>query len=155
MATVADAIAEGTLKELGIKKPKVVDHWGRLGTEWYIGRQPFEQWVGTAIYYDSFDHKIDFKKPYEPEFAIFLDLPHKYWADIREIKGFERAKQTLEKAGYEFNFGRPKILNGWRFCYWREPVGDHLGRDISEIIAMFDERLKTLLKSDLWKLLDR
>jgi hypothetical protein len=80
------------------------DHWGRVGIECSLIKDPFGQWVFFGIYYDPKDHKITFKVANEPEFAIFFDLEPSQRSMLASQSGIDTAIHELQDMGFEFNF---------------------------------------------------
>ena len=68
-----DAVKDGVISAVNteIASGVLADHWGRVGVECVLKKLP--QWLFFGVYYDPYDHGIEFKKKDEPEFAIFFD----------------------------------------------------------------------------------
>lgn len=126
------------------------DHWGRIGVECTLAKQPLGQWVGFGVYYDPSDHRIPLKKKYQPEFAVFFDMEPGNREKLSKAPGIKAAIGKLENAGYEFNFPSSPY-NRWRICFWREPMASRVGTDVADIRQMFEERLRVLFDSRFYQ----
>jgi hypothetical protein len=116
-------------------------HHGQLG-----------QWVFFGVYYDPQDQKIDFKVPFQAEFAVFFDIAKENRERLRKVPNISNAISELKAKGFEFNFPDNECGNPWRMCYWREPMSQYEGASLDELRTMFQTQLQTLFASDFYKI---
>jgi len=57
-----DAVKDGVISAFSseIASGVLADHWGRVGVECVLKKLP--QWLFFGVYYDPYDHGIEFKK---------------------------------------------------------------------------------------------
>jgi hypothetical protein len=143
-----DELREGITKTFNqeIENATVATHWGRLGVECTLRKRPVEQWVFFGVYLSEHDHGIPLTKPFQPEFAIFFDLDPRHRERISTLQEAVHAIEELRNQGFEFNFPEA-TWNKRRICYWRSPVLQHAGAEVSDLQQMFEERLRSLFQS--------
>ncbi len=134
-----------------IKSAANGDHWGRLGTECNLMKQPLGQWLFFGMYLDPWDHGIEFKIANEPEFAIFFDMEPGQRSRLAALLGQSGAVTELSDLGFEFNFPKSRG-NAWRVCYWRRPMRDLVGVETSDLVRLFKQQLKSLFESQFYKI---
>lgn len=126
-------------------------HLGRLGAECKLRQSSLGQWVFFGIYLDPFNHRIPFKKPFIPEFAVFLDIDPEHRERLATSSGILASLQGLRRHEFEFNFPENRFHNPWRLCYWRDPMSTHFSDSPSDIGRMFVERLQVLFQSEFYR----
>jgi len=136
-----------------IQSSKIANHWGRLGAECELINNSLGQWLFFGIYHNTKDHLIKFKQPYQPEYAVFLDINPKNRQTLIDCKGIIDSIVELKKQGFEFNFPENKTGNPWRVCYWRETMIKYVNSDVSDIRIALEEQLKILFNSNFYKIL--
>jgi hypothetical protein len=134
-----------------IVSAKMAGHWGRLGAECELTSAPLGQWLFFGIYLDTKDHGIEFKEPFTPEFAVFLDIDPKSRERLATLKGILESATPLERKGFEFNFPLKKGWNPWRLCLRRDPLTEHLNAEPSEICRLFQEWINFLISSEFFR----
>lgn len=149
MAAMLDDIKNTFATE--ISSADTADHWGRVGNECELKHAPFEQGLFYGVYYDTANHKIAFKTPYQAEFAVFFDFDKEKRENLALLPKIDRAISALKRQGFEFNFPENKCGNPWRVCYWREPMRKYAGKTPDDLRKMFETRLKSLFDSDFYK----
>ena len=149
-----EAVREDILHsfEAEISSARTMDHWGRVGNECELRSAPFGQWLFIGVYYDPQDHKIDFKTPFQAEFAVFFDSDRKKRESLGRLSEMEQAISTLRGQGFEFNFPENKCGNAWRVCYWREPMSAYDRAPLGDLRRMFETQLRILFVSDFYRL---
>jgi hypothetical protein len=128
-----------------------VEHWGRVGIECSLIKDPFGQWVFFGIYCDPKDHKITFKAADEPEFAIFFDLEPSQRSMLASQSGIDTAIRELQDMGFESNFPK-NTRNPWRLCYWRQSMRDFTTAEDSDLAELFRHQLTKLFESRFYKI---
>jgi hypothetical protein len=93
----------------------LADHWGRVGVECVLKKLP--QCLFFGVYYDPYDHGIEFKEKDEPEFAIFFDAYSSCRDDMALLPGMISAIQEVKQRGFELNFPIDACHNRYRICY--------------------------------------
>lgn len=107
-----------------------LDHYGRYGYDYWFKHSPFGQWLSIGLYYDTYDHKIPFKREHTPELAIFYDVDPKWRETLRRDSELLESFKFFEDNGFENNLTRPVTANKWRFVFYREPITE-LGKEIT------------------------
>jgi hypothetical protein len=134
-----------------IKSSSLANNWGRLGVECKLHREPLGQWLAFGAYVDTANFGIDFKLPFEPEFAIFLDIDPQHRAYLAKARRIAEAISDLKIQGFEFNFPDNPCRNGWRMCYWRDSMKHFMGLDLAALRTMFEDRLAILFGSNFYR----
>jgi hypothetical protein len=149
-----DAIKDDALRPFSteIASSYMADRWGRIGVECIPAVQPLGQWFFFGVYSDPFDHGIKFRTDGEPEFAIFWDIEPTNRTRLKELAGIDNALAKLKQQGFEFNFPDYECGNPWRVCFWRCAMRDHVQADLRELARIFEDRLRSLIDSDFYKL---
>jgi len=149
-----DALREDTIALFTneIESAETANHWGRLGNECSLRNAPLGQWVFFGVYYDPQDHKINFKVPFQAEFAVFFDIVKDNRERLRKAKNISNAISELKAKGFEFNFPDNECRNPWRMCYWREPMSQYERASLDELRTRFQTQLQTLFASDFYKI---
>jgi hypothetical protein len=106
-----------------IKKPTVVDAWGRITIDIHIGPNE-ERWMGFGVYYDTKDHGIPFYQN-EPELAFFIDTSPKYRGDLLKIPMFINAIKELESDEFVQNLTTTVTTNQYRLAWWKQPLSQY------------------------------
>jgi len=137
---------------------RVANNWGRLGVECKLVEAALGQWLFFGLYYDVDDHGIAFNEENQPEFAIFLDIVPGSRKHLISCKGIGEAVAELSRQDFEFNFHeltktKPVTPNLWRLCFWRRPVADFVGKEVSELQHIVEERLGILFGSRFFEML--
>ena len=147
-----DAVKDGVISAVNteIASGVLADHWGRVGVECVLKKLP--QWLFFGVYYDPYDHGIEFKKKDEPEFAIFFDAYPSCRDDMALLPGMISAIQQIKQGGFEFNFPIDACHNKYRICYWRRSMGDCVNSDVHDLSRMFKEMLRVFFDSQFYKL---
>ncbi len=149
-----ESLKEDVLRPISIEiaSSNMVYRWGRIGVDCVPVADPLGQWFFFGIYSDPFDHGIPFKNQGEPEFAIFWDMEPANRSLLGKLPGIENAITDLEQKGFEFNFPTNKCDNGWRVCFWRSAMRDHVQADLPELARMFGDKLRSLVDSNFYQL---
>ena len=147
-----DAVKDGVISAFSseIASGVLADHWGRVGVECVLKKLP--QWLFFGVYYDPYDHGIEFKKKDEPEFAIFFDAYPSCRDDMALLPGMISAIQEVKQRGFELNFPIAACHNRYRICYWRRSMGDCVNSDVHVLSRMFKEMLQVFFDSRFYKL---
>jgi hypothetical protein len=134
-----------------IKSRSLANNWGRLGVECKLYRQPLGQWLSFGVYVDPSNFGIEFKLPFEPEFAVFLDISPEHRAHLARARRIAETISELKNQGFEFNFPANLCRNSWRLCYWRDSMRNFATADQAGLKEMFEERLEVLFASSFYR----
>ena len=147
-----DAIKDGVISEFSteIASEVLADHWGRVGVECVLKKLP--QWLFFGVYYDPYDHGIEFKKKDEPEFAVFFDAYPSCRDAMARLPDMISTIEEVEQRGFELNFPIDACHNGYRICYWRRSMRDCVNSDVRDLSHMFKQMLRVLFESQFYKL---
>jgi hypothetical protein len=147
-----DAIKDGVISEFSteIASGELADHWGRVGVECVLMQLP--QWLFFGVYYDTYDHRIEFRKNDEPEFAIFFDAYPNCRDTMARLPGMISAIEEVKRRGFELNFPIDACHNMYRICYWRRSMGDCVNLNVCDLSRMLKEMLRVLFESQFYKL---
>lgn len=111
---------------LKIDKYEIRKHWGRFGVEFNFSsksKKDYGQWFFYGIYYDDFDHGIEFKTDdYKPELAFFFDINKDKREELRTRKELKDSLRKLSEKRFEENLIDNKTPNPWRFLFKRTPI---------------------------------
>ncbi len=144
------------------RREKVDNHWGRLGYE-YNFTNAYGMWFFYGIYFNMDNHKIKFKKDFEPEIAFFFDIgcdpdeksPKAKQEQLKEnrnkLKNNSRVKSifdSFERQGFEENLFKKMTTNNWILLAHRTPLSEFVSEfgefSVSNLESHLIERLKTV-----------
>lgn len=122
-------------------------HWGRFGLEFKFKpkKDNFGQWFFFGIYYDSFDHELNFKSPGVPELAFFFDIQPEGREPLKHNEELGRAIKRLCSNGFEENL-TVQVANSWRLLFWRQSLKENEELSVESLKNTFDNIYQLLSK---------
>lgn len=148
-------IYESNIEKLGFNNISLhySDNWGRKGAEITLKdatNKSFGQFGAICVYFDTYDHEINFKKNI-PELVFFFDIDPTHKNLLQNDKEFKEILDNLIIDGFESNLNNELTPNQWRLLVYRQSITDFKTINVQEIITFTERVLRLILKNNAIK----